>query len=65
MRGGGRRLHGQTSRCEAGREQRKVEEEQRYRQRLLEENRKPRAIDVAGMVKAGRLMDQGDEKIGL
>ena len=61
---GGRRLNGQTSRCEAGREPRerlKQRDEERQRAKLLAENRALRRVDTEGLIRAGKLADQKDE----
>jgi len=63
--GGGRRLNGQTSRCEAGGEQRKrlkQRDEERQRAKLSAENRALRRADTEGLIRAGRLADQRDEQ---
>jgi len=57
--GGGRRPNGQTSRCEAGREQRA---EERQRAKLSAENRALRRIDTQGLIGAGKLADRRDEQ---
>ena len=57
--GGGRRPNGQTSRCEAGREQRA---EERQRAKLSAENRALRKVDAEGLIRAGKLAEQRDER---
>ena len=64
--GGGRRLNGQTSRCEAGREQQrehlKQRDEECQRTNLLAENRALRKVDAEGLIRAGKLAEQRDER---